>query len=94
MTGINKVTIRKRITRHNIPHHRGKTKQRPFMLDEVQLRRFLRDYHFLWHHKNLTINLFSDQKWYLDKVKHELEDKYIEDWYKDLYILLEKYNII
>ena len=25
---------------------------------------------------------------------NELEDKYIEDWYKDLYILLEKYNII
>ena len=74
MTGISKVAIRKRITRHNIPHHRGKTKQRPFMLDEVQLRRFLRDYHFLWHHKNLTINLFSDQKWYLDKVEHELEE--------------------
>lgn len=25
---------------------------------------------------------------------NELEDKYIEDWYKDLFLLLEKYNII
>ncbi len=25
---------------------------------------------------------------------NELEDKYIEDWYKELYILLEKYNKI
>ena len=56
MTGINKVTIRKRIVKDNIPHYRGKTKQKPFMFDEVQLKRFLKDYQFLWHHKNLTIN--------------------------------------
>ena len=44
------------------------------MFDEVQLKRFLKDYQFLWHHKNLTINLFSDQKWYIDKVEHELKE--------------------
>ena len=74
MTGISKVAIRKRIVKDNIPHHRGKTKQKPFMFDEVQLKRFLKNYQFLWHHKNLTINLFSDQKWYKDKVEHELKE--------------------
>ena len=74
MTGISKVAIRKRIVKDNIPHHRGKTKQKPFMFDEVQLKRFLKDYQFLWHHKNLTINLFSDQKWYKDKVEYELKE--------------------
>ena len=44
------------------------------MFDEVQLKRFLKDYQFLWHHKNLTINLFSDQKWYKDKVDYELKE--------------------
>ena len=74
MTGINKVTIRKRIVKDNISHHRGKTKQKPFMFDEVQLRRFLKDYQFLWHHKNLTINLFQHEKWYKDKVEYELKE--------------------
>ena len=74
MTGISKVAIRKRIVKDNISHHRGKTKQKPFMFDEVQLKRFLKDYQFFRHHKNLTINLFSDQKWYKDKVENELKE--------------------
>ena len=69
MTGINKDTIRKRIIRSGIKHIRGKTKQKPYMLDDTGLRKFLKDNQDLWHTKNLTINIFTNEKWYLDKVE-------------------------
>ena len=69
MTGINKDTIKNRIVRYNLPHWRGKTKQKPYMMDEEQLRRFLKENKDLWHHKNLTINFFKNEAWYLEKIE-------------------------
>ena len=65
MTGINKDTIRKRIVKTNFKCMRARTKQKPYMLDEFQLKRFLKEIQDLWHTKNLTINIFSNEKWYL-----------------------------
>ena len=58
ITGINKDTIRKKIISQNLPHHRAKTKQRPYMLDINQLMKFLKENQDLWRYDSLTINVF------------------------------------
>ena len=82
MTGINKDTIRKRIVKTNFKCMRARTKQKPYMLDEFQLKRFLKENQDLWHTKNLTINIFSNEKWYLEKVEADKfkTNKYNKAW--------------
>ena len=83
MLQVNKATIVKRIIKNNFPHHRGKTKQKPYMLDEVQLRRFLKENQDLWHYDNLTINIFENEVGWL-KAKKEADKnklkKYKKSW--------------
>ena len=83
MLQVNKATIVKRITKNNYPHHRGKTKQKPYMLDEVQLRRFLRENQDLWHYDNLTINIFENEMLWLREKKEADRNKlkkYKKSW--------------
>lgn len=72
MLGVNKCTIRKRIIKSNFPHHKSKTKQKVYMLDEVQLKRFLKENQDLWHYDNLTINIFENEMLWL-KAKKEAD---------------------
>ena len=83
MLGVNKCTIRKRIIKSNFPHHRSKTKQKAYMLDEFQLRKFLKENQDLWHYDNLTINIFENEMPWL-KAKKEADrnklKKYKKAW--------------
>lgn len=94
MTGINKDTIRNRINKYNLPHHRAKTKQKPYMLDEVQIRKFLRENQDVWHYDNLTINLFENNtKWLIDKIEKDKTrtNKYKKTWTdEEDFILLDR----
>ena len=73
MTGISASYIRKLIVRDNLPCHKGKTNKKTYMFDDKQLKSFLKKYQDVWHYKNLTINIFENQKWYWDKVERDKE---------------------
>ena len=58
MTGINKDTIRKRIVKTNFKCMRARTKQKPYMLDEFQLKRFLKEKSRLVAYKEFDYKYF------------------------------------
>ena len=92
ITGINKDTIRKKIISQNLPHHRAKTKQKPYMLDINQLMKFLKENQDLWRYDSLTINVFElKTKWLVEKIEKDKTTlkKYNKSWtdYEDKVML-------
>lgn len=83
MIGVHSTSIRNRILKSNFKHHRSKTKQRAYMLDDEQLRRFLKQNQDLWHYDNLSINIFDSEMPWL-KAKKEADrnktKKYKKIW--------------
>ena len=83
MIQVSSNSIKRRIIKSNFPHHRSKTKQRVYMLDEEQLRRFLKQNQDLWHYDNLTINIFENNtKWLKEKAERDrtITKKYKKNW--------------